>query len=122
MRPALKAALDRVRALLLAAVAGSSSQLAGYAQAAVNPADQQVVSAEEQKAWAQAQAKRTAEAYQRYLELFPTGQYAEQAFRLLIERSLKGRPARTLVDTDPPARPGGSPRQRSVAVAALALY
>ena len=124
MRPALKAALDQLRALLLAAAAGGAGQLGGQAQAAVDPAEQrqELVSAAEQKVWAEAQQAETAEGYQRYLELFPTGQFAEDAFRLLIERSLAARPVRALVDIEPGAGPGDLPRERLVAAADLALY
>ena len=124
MRPALKAALEHVRTLLLAAAAGGAGQLGGQAQAAVDPAEQQqeLISAAEQKVWAEAQQANTAEAYQRYLELFPTGQFAEDAFRFLIERSLSARPVRALVDIEPAAGPGDLPRERLVAAADLALY
>ena len=120
MRPALKAALERLRALLLAAAAGSAPPLAGHAQTA-GP-EQELIGAAEQQVWSEAQRQRTAAAYERYLELFPTGQYAEEAFRLLIERSLTGRPVRTLVDVDPPASPGASARRRTIEIAALGLY
>jgi hypothetical protein len=121
MRPALKAALDRLRALLLAAAAGGAPQIALHAQAAVDPG-QELISAAEQKTWHEAQRQKTAAAYQRYLELFPTGQYAEEAFRLLIERSLEGRPVRRLIDVEPPLTPGGPERRRAIAAAALSLY
>jgi hypothetical protein len=123
MRPALKAALEHVRALLLAAAAGGAGQLGGQAQAAVDPAErQELISAAEQKVWAEAQQAKTAEGYQRYLELFPTGQFAEDAFRSLIERSLASRPVKGLVDIEPAAGPGDLPRERLVAAADLALY
>jgi hypothetical protein len=124
MRPALKAALDQLRALLLAAAAGGAGQLGGQAQAAVDPAEQrqELISAAEQKVWAEAQQAGTPEGYQRYLELFPTGRFAEDAFRLLIERSLTARPVRALVDIEPAAGPGDLPRERLVAAADLALY
>ena len=123
MRPALKAALDHFRGLLLAAAAGGAGQLGGQAQAAVDPAErQELISAAEQKVWAEAQQAKTAEGYQRYLELFPTGQFAEDAFRALIERSLASRPVKGLVDIEPAAGPGDLPRERLVAAADLALY
>jgi hypothetical protein len=43
-------------------------------------------------AWAAAVEADTPEAYQRYLEEFPAGRYAEEAFRLLIEGRLEGAP------------------------------
>ncbi|MEK0083888.1 hypothetical protein [Benzoatithermus flavus] len=120
MRPALKAALERLRALLLAAAAGSAPPLPGHAQA---PAGTETgASAAEQKVWAEARKKRTVAGYERYLELFPTGQYAEEAFRLLVEHSLKGRPVKALVDVDPPARPGAKGRRHTIETAALSLY
>lgn len=120
MRPALKAALDRMRALLLAAAAGGVAHIAGHAGAAVGPNGPPVGA--EQKSWAEAARRGTVEGYQRYLELFPTGRHAEEAFRLLIERSFDGRPVRRLVDVAPSAGPGGQPRELVVAAAALALY
>jgi hypothetical protein len=121
MRPALKAALDRLRALLLAAAAGSAPPLAVHAQPAVD-SEQSLISAAEQKSWAEAQQAQSAAGYERYLELFPTGYYAEEAFRLLIERSLRDRPVRALVDVDPPAQPGALGRRHTMETAALALY
>jgi hypothetical protein len=125
MRPALKAALDQLRALLLAVAAGGAGPLGGQAQAAVDPDEQQqqiLISAAEQKVWTEARQAKTAEGYQRYLELFPTGQFAEDAFRSLIERSLTARPVRALVDIEPAAGPGDLPRERLVAAADLTLY
>lgn len=125
MRPAFKGALDRVRALLLAAAAGGAAQIAGSAQAAVNPAEAQVISAAEQKTWAQAQARKTVEAYQRYLELFPTGQFAEEAFRSLIERSYKGAAAQNALMIRPAikAAPGQPARPaRVIQASKLDLY
>lgn len=43
-------------------------------------------------AWAAAVEADTPEAYQGYLEEFPAGGYAEQAFRLLIEGQLEAAP------------------------------
>jgi len=121
MRPALKAALDRFRALLLAAVAGGAAQLGGQAHGAVE-AEQSVLSSAEQQSWADAQQRKTAQAYQRYLELYPTGQFAEEAFRLIIERSFRTAPVRRLVDIEPALGPEGSAVERMVTAAALALY
>ena len=121
MRPALKAALDRIRAVLLAAVAGGAAQIGGQAHGAVEP-EQPVLGAAEQQSWAEAQQRRTAQAYQRYLELYPTGRIAEEAFRLLIERSFQTLPVRRLVDIEPPLGPSGAGVERVVAAAALALY
>lgn len=122
MRPALKAALERLRTLLLAAAAGGATHVVGHAGTTVDPSEPPAISAAEQKSWAEAARRGTAEGYQRYLELFPTGQHAEEAFRLLIERSFKDRPVRRLVDVSPSGVPGGQPRELVVAAAALALY
>lgn len=121
MRPALKAALDRARALLLAFAAGSAVPLGGHAQTAVEPGNG-VSAAADEAGWAEAQRARTAEAYQRYLELFPTGAHAEEAFRRLIERSFDRQPVGRLVDLEPPILPWGTPTERVVVAADLALY
>lgn len=121
MQPALKAALSRFRALLLAATAGGAASVMGLGQAAVGP-DAPIVTAADQESWTAAQAARTPEAYQRYLELFPTGAFAEEAFRLLIERSFDRQPVDQVVDIEPPLFPWGPERQRVVAAAALSLY
>jgi hypothetical protein len=120
MRPALKAALERLRALLLAAAAGSAAPLAAHAQAPA--AEAAPVSGDEERAWAEAQARDTSAAYERYLELYPIGRYVEEAFRLLVERSLRGRPVMRLVDIEPAAGPGGVTERRTLETAALALY
>ena len=121
MRPALKAALDRIRAVLLAAVAGGPVSWGGHAQAALG-LEATLPSAAEQQSWATAQARQTPEAYQRYLELFPTGLYAEEAFRRLIESAMAQRPVTRMVDVEPPLRPGGPTQRRPIAAAALGLY
>jgi len=69
-----------LRALALAALAGSSS---GHAQEAPTADD---------AAWAAASEVGTAEACQQYLEAFPAGRHAEEAFRCLIEGSLEAIP------------------------------
>lgn len=121
MHPALKAALRRLGTVLLASVAGGAMQPGQVAHGAVEPA-QEVVTPAEQEIWDAARRAGTLSAYQRYLELFPTGAYAEDAFRLLIERSLPARPVTRLVDIEPGAGPGTAPRERVVAAADLALY
>lgn len=40
-------------------------------------------------AWREARQIGTYEAYQRYLEVFPLGRYADQAFRSMVEESLE---------------------------------
>lgn len=121
MRPALKAALDRIRAVLLAAVAGGAAQLGGQAHAAID-AEQSMLGAAEQQSWADAQQRKTAQAYQRYLELYPTGQFAEEAFRLIIERSFQTVPVRRLIDIEPALGPASRGIERVVPAIALALY
>ena len=89
--------------------------------AAIAPAARQALAADH-RSWADAEHRRTPEGYQRYLELFPTGAYAEDAFRLLVEQSLRARPVARLVDIEPGAGPDSPPRQRVVAAAELSLY
>jgi hypothetical protein len=64
-----------LRALAITALAGSP---AGYAQESGDDA-----------AWAAASEAGTAEACQQYLEAFPAGRHAEEAFRCLIEGGLE---------------------------------
>ena len=120
MSPALKAALTRLGTLLLATVAGSGVQPAVVRA----QADTQQVPAgpNDQETWTAARRAGTVAAFQRYLELFPTGAYAEDAFRLLVEQSLRARPVARLVDIEPGAGPDSPPRQRVVAAAELSLY
>lgn len=75
--------LGTLRALVIASAASASTAHAQQAQDA------------DDAAWAAAQEAGTASAYQRYLEEFPTGRHAEEAFRLLVE------------ETDPEAGDGG---------------
>jgi hypothetical protein len=121
MSPALKAALQRIGTLLLATMAGGAMHPGQVAHGATQPA-QEAVSPAEQEAWTATRRAGTAAAYQRYLELYPTGAFAEEAFRLLIVRSLRARPVQRLVDIQPGAGPGSAPRERVVAAADLALY
>jgi hypothetical protein len=121
MHPALKAALHRLGTVLLATVAGGAMHSGKPVLGAVDPT-QQAANPAEQETWASAQRAGTASAFQRYLELFPTGAFAEDAFRLLIERSLQQRPVAELVDIEPGAGPGTAARQRVVAAADLSLY
>ena len=79
MRQAWRGLFWRLRTLLLAAAAGSATHAPEIAQAAMSPS--------EQAAWDRARSSGNAAAFQRYLELFPTGQYAEEAFRVLVEKS-----------------------------------
>jgi hypothetical protein len=67
-----------LRALAITALAGSPY---GHAQESGDDA-----------AWAAASEAGTAEAYQQYLEAFPAGRHAEEAFRRLIEGSLEVAP------------------------------
>ena len=131
MRWAFQASLNRLRRLLLAAAATGATQLGGgpahaadpaAAAPAAEPAQDQVISAAEQKSWAEAQSRQTAESYQRYLELFPTGQFAEEAFRMMIEKSYKGPAVRTRVLLRPGMALSSSGRIRTVAAASLSLY
>jgi phosphoglucomutase len=72
----LAAALLGLGALAITALAGSSM---GHAQAP----------SADDAAWAAARDAGTAEAYQGYLEAFPAGEHAEEAFRRLIEGGLE---------------------------------
>ena len=72
----LAAVLLGLRALALTALAGPSL---GHAQ---EPSA-------DDAAWATASDLGTAEACQQYLEAFPAGRHAEEAFRRLIEGSLE---------------------------------
>jgi hypothetical protein len=72
----LAAVLLGLRALALTALAGPSL---GHAQ---EPSA-------DDAAWATASDLGTAEACQQYLEAFPAGRHAEEAFRCLIEDSLE---------------------------------
>ena len=69
-----------LRALALAALAGAPG---GHAQEGSTPDD---------AAWAAANEVGTAEACQQYLEAFPAGRHAEEAFRCLIEGNLEAVP------------------------------
>jgi hypothetical protein len=75
----LAAVLFGLRALAIAALAGSP---VGHAQSP----------SADDAAWAAAQDAGTPEAYQNYLEAFPAGQHAEEAFRYLIEGGLEVAP------------------------------
>jgi hypothetical protein len=72
--------LVSLRALLIAAVAGAPT------------AHAQQVPGSDEAAWAAAVEADTPAAYQQYLEDFPAGRYAEEAFRLLIESQLEVTP------------------------------
>ena len=72
--------LVSLRALLIAALAGAPL------------AHAQDLPASDEAAWAAAVEADTPEAYQRYLEEFPAGRYAEEAFRMLIENQLEMAP------------------------------
>jgi hypothetical protein len=121
MSPAFKAALHRFRTMLLAVAAGGALPIGGSGHAAIEPG-QQEASPADQEAWAVAQQARTVAAYQRYLELFPVGVHAEDAFRELIEQSFSGQTAKRVVDLEPPLVPGGLPQRRMITAAALSLY
>ena len=75
-----------LRALLIAALAGSAS-----------PAPAQAPGDREAAAWEAAQAAGTIEAYQHYLEIYPLGPHAAEAFRSIVELSTA------------PEAPGGGP-------------
>lgn len=107
MGPLWRGFMVRLRTVLLAAAAGGATQMPSHAQAAISPA--------EQAAWDKARGSGNATAFQRYLELYPTGQYAEEAFRILIEKSWRN-PRRV----EPPASPGQAADLTRVQVGAAA--
>lgn len=72
----MAALLASLRAALMATFASSG---AVHAQ---QPADA------DDAAWAAARSADSAEAYQRYLDQFPVGRHADEAFRSLIEESV----------------------------------
>ncbi|HZA67114.1 MAG TPA: hypothetical protein VE592_09185 [Geminicoccaceae bacterium] len=72
----LAAVLLGLRALAITALAGSPI---GHAQSP----------SADDAAWAAAREAGTAEACQEYLQAFPAGQHAEEAFRCLIEGDLE---------------------------------
>jgi hypothetical protein len=121
MPPALKASFRRFGTLLLATVAGSSMQPAEMARGQVDT-QQSPAAPNDQGTWTIARRAGTVAAYQRYLELFPTGAYAEDAFRLLIESSLRAPRPVNLVQIEPGAGPTGPTRELQVAAADLSLY
>lgn len=73
----LAAALLRLPVLAIAALAGAPT---GHAQGSRSADD---------AAWAAAIYDGTAGACQQYLEAFPAGQHAEEAFRCLVEDRLE---------------------------------
>ena len=106
--------VSRLQALLVALAAGGTTQTPELAQAAITPG--------EQAAWDRARGSGSAAAFQRYLELYPTGQYAEEAFRILVEKSWRA-PGRT----DPANGAAGTPEANDptlaqILVAAQSLY
>jgi len=66
-----------VRALLIASIAGNAaySQESGFAD-------------QEEADWARARSEGTAEAFQRYLERYPVGRHAAEAFGCSVDAGL----------------------------------
>lgn len=81
------AAMNRLATLFLALRALAIATLAGTPMGH----GQELPSADD-AAWATAREAGSAAAYQQYLEEFPAGRHAEEAFRLLIESRLEGAP------------------------------
>lgn len=81
------AAMNRLATLLV-----SLRALVIAAVAAAPAAHGQQAPGSDEAAWAAAVAADTPESYQQYLEDFPAGRYAEEAFRLLIESQLEVAP------------------------------
>ena len=75
----------RLRSILLAAAAtGHAAGSPVHAQS--TPAVGTVTPGEE-AAWDRARSAGSVQAFQRYLEQYPTGRYAEEAFRIIIEQA-----------------------------------
>jgi len=74
----LKALLASTRALMVAYVAGSI----GSASAQTDDPEEQL--------WNQALERGTVEAFQRYLEEYPVGRHASEAFRYIVEGTVSG--------------------------------
>lgn len=84
-------ALRRFAAILRVAEALVLAAVAGFAGAAGNPGREAHAQLDrDAAAWAAARAAGTAEACQGYLQEFPTGRYAEAAFRCIVEQALPG--------------------------------
>ena len=84
----MAALLGTLRALVIAGAASTGGAHAQQPQSA------------DDAAWEAARSAGTASAYQRYLEEFPVGRHAEEAFRLLVEEAAPdvGDPGRYTVD------------------------
>jgi hypothetical protein len=67
-----------LRALLVASVAGGAAGVSAQSPASRDAA-----------AWEAARQEGTVEAYQRYLEEFPIGSYADKAFRSIVEMTVE---------------------------------
>jgi len=76
----LVAVCSSLRPLMLAGFAGSAA------------AQGQPLPSADDEAWAAAREMGSAEACQRYLEAFPTGRHAAEAFRCLVESRLDDEP------------------------------
>lgn len=98
--------------MLLAAAAGGSVHAPQPATAAV--------SAAEQAAWNRARSSGSFEAFQSYLSLYPTGQYAEEAFRTIVEQAWSSG-LRTAPAAGPTTRLS-NPERAAVIAAAQTLY
>ena len=111
-RPDWRRLVPRLRAVLLAAAAGGAAGgLPATSEAAITRA--------EQAAWDKARGSGSADAFQRYLELYPTGQFAEEAFRILVEKSWR-QPSRIEPAAGPIGEPG--PDRGQVVAAAQSIY
>ena len=90
----LQALITSLRAFLIAAIAGGG---AAQAQRAVDPS--------EEAAWSAARSAGTSAAFERYLDLYPVGRYAEEAFRCIVELSVD--PAGVCAAVESGSRAGG---------------
>lgn len=89
-----------IRALIIATLANGVGS--AQAQGPLDP---------ETAAWDAARAGGTAEAYQRYLELYPVGRYASAAFRCIVELSIDPNSPECAPNPEMPAlvAPGAGP-------------
>ena len=104
----LKLYYSAVRALLIGVIATGS---AAHAQ------EGSIELSAEDTFWLDVKAADTVEGYQSYLQAYPAGRFASEAFRRLVEQSRLGRP---LADDDMP-EPAAGPGFGSM-LAAADLY
>ena len=103
----LRALIVSLRAFLIAAIAGGGG--GAQAQRAVDPS--------EEATWSAARGAGTSAAFERYLDLYPVGRYAEEAFRCIVELSVD---PEAVCAVDPGAAAGGGGATRSITTRGVA--